>query len=224
MNRRGFTLIELLVVIAIIAVLAAILFPVFARAREKARQTYCLNNAKNLGNAFRQYSQDFDEKMPFASADNTSGPLSLKWWDLVFNYVRNNNIYGCPSASPASGAVTYSYNLNIGRYGVTGGGTHLHDIPDPCRTILLNEQINFPRQLGEQQLAGFAFREWPYPQSNVYYWCEWTLPHNEGCNLTFCDGHAKWFKMLGRSHPYDPTTTGTPYKIPGIFIMPDRSR
>ena len=62
--RKGFTLIELLVVIAIIAILAAILFPVFARAREKARQTHCLNNTKQVGLAFQMYSQDFDERTP----------------------------------------------------------------------------------------------------------------------------------------------------------------
>ncbi|MEN6404264.1 MAG: prepilin-type N-terminal cleavage/methylation domain-containing protein, partial [Armatimonadia bacterium] len=62
--KRGFTLIELLVVIAIIAILAAILFPVFAKAREKARQTSCLNNCKQLGTAIVQYCQDYDERMP----------------------------------------------------------------------------------------------------------------------------------------------------------------
>ena len=63
-NRRGFTLIELLVVIAIIAILAAILFPVFAQAREKARQTSCLSNLKQIGLAFKMYVQDYDERWP----------------------------------------------------------------------------------------------------------------------------------------------------------------
>ncbi len=220
MDRKGFTLMELLVVIAIIAILAAILFPVFARAREKARQTQCISNAKNLGTAFGCYTQDYDERMPFSSGAHDSE--SVKWWDTIFVYLANAQIYGCPSAAPRAGDVTYCYNLNIGRYGDVGGGIHINEILLPGRMILLNERIDNPRRLGETELAGWAFRDWPDP--DVYYWCEWTLPHNGGCNLVFCDGHAKWYVMLGRSHPYEPTTTGTPYRIPDLYIMPNLSK
>ncbi len=221
MDRKGFTLIELLVVIAIIAILAAVLFPVFARAREKARQTQCINNAKNLGTAFGCYTQDYDERMPFASGAHDN--ISRKWWDLIFPYLLNEYIYSCPSAAPASGDVTFRYNFNIGRYGYPdGGGVHINDIDTPGWVILLNERVDVPCKLDSTDVANFAFHDWPDP--NVYYWCEWTLPHNNGCNLVFCDGHAKWYTMLGREHPYLSTTQGTPYRIPGLCIMPDRSK
>ena len=96
---RGFTLIELLVVIAIIAILAAILFPVFAQAREKARQTGCLSNLKQIGNALTMYVQDYDEILP--SPDHaTDGPSSLndpKWMDRIYPYARNEQLFNCPS-------------------------------------------------------------------------------------------------------------------------------
>jgi prepilin-type N-terminal cleavage/methylation domain-containing protein/prepilin-type processing-associated H-X9-DG protein len=105
-QRRGFTLIELLVVIAIIAILAAILFPVFAQAREKARQAGCMSNAKQLGLALMQYAQDWDESHPGVwfgpvSAAPWSQPsnatLYYKWMDAVYPYVKNEQVFNCPS-------------------------------------------------------------------------------------------------------------------------------
>src|SRR5689334_10183077 len=86
--RRGFTLIELLVVIAIIAILAAILFPVFAQARAKARQTTCLSNNKQIGLALLMYAQDYDETLPYAAVNPTNLPLVM-WYDLVEPYVKS---------------------------------------------------------------------------------------------------------------------------------------
>src|SRR5947209_12458259 len=102
----GFTLIELLVVIAIIAILAAILFPVFAQAREKARQTTCLSNCKQIGMALMQYEQDWDESNPGVwfgpyTAASWSQPsnatLYYKWMDAVYPYVKNEQVFNCPS-------------------------------------------------------------------------------------------------------------------------------
>jgi prepilin-type processing-associated H-X9-DG protein/prepilin-type N-terminal cleavage/methylation domain-containing protein len=93
----AFTLIELLVVIAIIAILAAILFPVFATAREKARQTSCANNMKQLGIAFLQYEQDYDEQNPFGrSGSNPSGWMGDGWAYCIYPYVKATGAFACP--------------------------------------------------------------------------------------------------------------------------------
>ena len=97
-GRQGFTLIELLVVLAIIAILAAILFPVFARARENARKSNCQSNLKQIGLALRSYSQDYDERYPcYRFFDNIDG-LTYSWRICLLPYVKNRDIFVCPSA------------------------------------------------------------------------------------------------------------------------------
>jgi prepilin-type N-terminal cleavage/methylation domain-containing protein len=104
--RKGFTLIELLVVIAIIAILAAILFPVFAQAREKARQTGCLSNVKQIGLGIQMYVQDFDEYVPrnayadpprVAEGDHFVNCSSPRWMDVIQPYIKNTQLHNCPS-------------------------------------------------------------------------------------------------------------------------------
>ena len=99
-QRSGFTLIELLVVIAIIAILAAILFPVFAQAREKARSAQCLSNLKQVAMATRMYSQDYDEVLPYQDGDICDWATSKKtiWLNSIYPYVKNRKVYICPSA------------------------------------------------------------------------------------------------------------------------------
>ena len=100
-RSAAFTLIELLVVIAIIAILAAILFPVFAQARDKARSAACLSNVKQLGLGIAMYTQDHDEFMPYNYAYTWPGQKELYYWqDLCRPYVKNETVYSCPSASP----------------------------------------------------------------------------------------------------------------------------
>ena len=104
-DRRGFTLIELLVVIAIIAILAAILFPVFARARENARRAACQSNLKQIGLGMMQYPQDYDERLPMAinhtcidlpGCNTVSGPASYGN-NLIYPYVKSVGVFTCPS-------------------------------------------------------------------------------------------------------------------------------
>jgi prepilin-type N-terminal cleavage/methylation domain-containing protein/prepilin-type processing-associated H-X9-DG protein len=219
--RRGFTLIELLVVIAIIAILAAILFPVFAKAREKARQTSCLNNVKQLALSIIQYCQDYDERYPFSSGgyENTS----IKWWDRIYPYVKNNQIYSCPSASGAgAGKVTYNYNTDLAYYGDTPSTIHtLGDVIYPAQTIMTTERTTCPASLGSTALCCWAMRDWP---TTAAMWGEWELPHNGGCNLALADGHAKWYIMLGRVPDTGTATSGVAYRIPGLYIRCDASQ
>ncbi len=100
--QRGFTLIELLVVIAIIAILAAILFPVFSQAREKTRQASCLSNVRQLGQGIVMYAQDYDETLPFgvpACPENAFTGKHRQWWALVYPYTKNAGILNCPSST-----------------------------------------------------------------------------------------------------------------------------
>src|SRR5690348_8324158 len=100
-SRSGFTLIELLVVIAVIAILAAILFPVFAQAREKARQATCLSNQKQIALALSMYAQDFDETYPFVVALDANTSQAIEWDDLLTPYIKTGTVSGvlsCPSA------------------------------------------------------------------------------------------------------------------------------
>ncbi len=107
-KKHGFTLIELLVVIAIIAILAAILFPVFAQAREKARATACMSNMKQLGIAMTQYCGDYDECLPYAAlGDTPSGNYMLYWQDVIFPYVKAEGAYNCPDNDITMGIVPY---------------------------------------------------------------------------------------------------------------------
>src|SRR5437762_877027 len=103
-RNRGFTLIELLVVIAIIAILAAILFPVIAQAREKARQTTCLSNLKQIGIGQAMYTQDYDETLPYAQTTNDPSAtvqgnprVVLNWPAFLYPYTKSVGIYRCPS-------------------------------------------------------------------------------------------------------------------------------
>jgi len=190
--RRGFTLIELLVVIAIIAILAAILFPVFARAREKARQTSCLSNLKQIGLAAMAYASDYDEKMVIRNAGanctasaRTGGPAM---WALL-PYIKKTQVFVCPSQSSPPGLCgncsaaalaqlpVASYSLNC-RFG--GGVVSQGDIRRPAEVLLTGDA------------AGSNY--WRPITDNAGCDCGLVDIHNGGVNATYCDGHSKWSK------------------------------
>ena len=114
-SRLGFTLIELLVVIAIIALLAVILFPVFAAAREKARQASCASNLKQLGLALIEYSSDYDECAPFDHGSSGVDNVGAGWACEVYPYVKAKGVYTCPDDTnyPTGSNVEFSYLMNL---------------------------------------------------------------------------------------------------------------
>ena len=152
MKKRGFTLIELLVVIAIIAILAAILFPVFARARENARRASCQSNEKNIRLGFKQYIQDYDELWPVARTGGLTSPRAASTSGELDSYIKSYQIWQCPSDSTASGPtyLSYGYNANLSAKnesqmnssaeiialveinGVTSNPTHLYTVGCHC--------------------------------------------------------------------------------------------
>ncbi|MGI5819861.1 MAG: DUF1559 domain-containing protein [Armatimonadota bacterium] len=124
MYRRGFTLIELLVVIAIIAILAAILFPVFARAREKARQTSCASNLKQLGLAVLMYVNDYDERFPAFYHRQGDSARAYGYYDCLYPYVNNLDLWLCPSDDPFGGGYRSDFPSGEGPYRRTMRSTY----------------------------------------------------------------------------------------------------
>jgi len=217
---KGFTLIELLVVIAIIAILAAILFPVFAQAREAARKATCQSNLKQFGNAFQMYRSDYDEKFPMGGwfgAKSTPEPIgrSRDWHIAIYPYVKSTGVYWCPSSTdghtnPAAWnrvSSDYLFNNHLGR---DGDGLNESAITGPADCVMLLEGHS---DWGRGQCIT------PFSNNTMVsndIWCTeyttfgnnsslitgglwgadkklWGLPrHNNGANVLFTDGHVKF--------------------------------
>ncbi|HCU34205.1 MAG TPA: hypothetical protein DGT21_01800 [Armatimonadetes bacterium] len=223
-GNKGFTLIELLVVIAIIAILAAILFPVFARAREKARQTMCLSNVKQLGLAWLMYAQDYDE-MACPSYYYSSDWRYEYAWDFVLDwatlvggnpafshgllgaYTKSGQISSCPSfhgnawGRPYAG---YAYNATyIG--GDIFGGTPiaaLGAIAAPAETALIAEG-----GYGDPPAATNYLRA-PNDPTGLYQAGMVDFRHNGTANVAYCDGHAKAVTTKVNAGGYNYPQTG----------------
>ena len=196
----GFTLIELLVVIAIIAILAAILFPVFARARAKAQAASCLSNVKQLSLGALMYISDYDATP--RNAVIIGGTGTWQPWSLQIKpYVKNNQIYVCPADPQNGGAYTVggsvtSYVMNLcgpgaGGVGWGGGNWQVELYQYPSQRMMICEQKN------GGAICDYMFGGTNNAQNDIAVW------HNGGSNLSYYDGHAKWM-----SAPYPVLTLG----------------
>jgi len=228
---EGFTLVELLVVIAIIGLLAALLFPVFSRAREHSRTTVCLSNLKQLGVATMQYAQDYDETYPLqtdwpngAGVSTTGadmafyspqdGRLDPTWMAGIQTYLKNVDVGVCPSAytwegpvSPMGDAPTahsrtsYSYN---GLLGSLPKGTLFRNVVPQTLPVATIAGVGRPAEtMLFEDMGQVLPRSQPIPRYNVEEWQEVVYStfqeknyglhsHNNGFNLCYTDGHAKW--------------------------------
>ena len=194
MRRRGFTLIELLVVIAIIAILAAILFPVFARAREKARQASCQSNLKQITLAMAMYAQDYDDSLPYTISGSMTGRL---WsvFEAIEPYSKNQQIVICPSDTDGSvdlrtlGLGRYSYipNSIVMPFNLVGiqvaPWVAMVQVRKPAECIAFCDG-----DLDESALATPDLVVWPANR------------HNDMANYSFIDGHVKTFKEIPPGH------------------------
>ncbi len=222
-RKHGFTLIELLVVIAIIAILAAILFPVFARAREKARQSSCQSNLRQLGLACLQYAQDYDER----NVDTYRWVYNyLYWWgDLVQPYCHNYQLLVCPTdqwywtqnrppvVDPATGQITYpqldcSYAMPDMRVDYNGNAIHpvpgsaIGQVQDPTGTFMLVDSRSAQIYSG----AGYTtvYRLTDLTDLSTTGMSQVSKRHNDGFDVCYADGHVKFVKT---STPGSWTTT-----------------
>jgi len=237
--RRGFTLIELLVVIAIIAILAAILFPVFAQAREKARQTSCLSNMKQLGTASMMYIQDYDETMlPYVVV--VAG-TSIYWSELLDPYVKLRQAWYCPSypydrGAPSANSSTYGVNYDhiVRSNNGSPAPRGLGDFTRPATLLLMADTLDSP-SVREKDSACSGFKAGflrtycpetgtitPYKHSAAG--CQ-TMRltagvdkrHSGGANVLFLDTHAKWQKYEAILQP--ETDTAHPVDLWGHWSI-----
>jgi prepilin-type N-terminal cleavage/methylation domain-containing protein/prepilin-type processing-associated H-X9-DG protein len=210
--RKAFTLIELLVVIAIIAILAAILFPVFGRARENARRSSCQSNLKQIGLGMIQYAQDYDERM--VPARNGAVVGNTPWHHLLQPYIKSVQLFKCPSntstdnvqntggAAPNPPAIPVSYIGNGGNENADWGGNRpmddtngeaLSNFDNPATTIVVHEVRNH----NEARLNSVG--DFTVNTPDRYF-----TNHLGMSNFLFFDGHVKALK---------PSATGTPLNM-----------
>ncbi|HAZ63109.1 MAG TPA: hypothetical protein DCZ72_05795 [Armatimonadetes bacterium] len=207
-QRRGFTLIELLVVIAIIAILAAILFPVFAKAREKARTASCSSNEKQIMLGILQYAQDYDETLPMGHNSVSQG----QWFYTIQPYMKSMQLLRCPSRGGNNYWVGYGTNHNLLPW---GNGVALGDIQNVAGSFIIVDAAQCSAGVlaatSVQQFRDFEtnMTDWQAtPPTNLSgtvnnwsaddQWGNYTrrpvTRHTDGMNIGFADGHVKWMR------------------------------
>jgi prepilin-type N-terminal cleavage/methylation domain-containing protein/prepilin-type processing-associated H-X9-DG protein len=213
---RDFTLIELLVVIAIIAIIAAILFPVFSRAREKARQTVCLTNTKQLGLALHMYTQDYDEVLPksYYFVSTTGGGRNIPlvaFHAMLFPYTKNADFHKCPSDPDPQvfwGGPSYRAFVQpafpvsyLSNYAVMPPWDFfpfsLAEFEEPASTVAMAEIRRPGNWSGTHAYIGnrpMTVAEAMDPNLQLYGRIH-AERHNDGSNFPFVDGHAKWQRL-----------------------------
>ena len=200
-------------VIAIIAILAAILFPVFARAREKARQSTCLSNVKQLSLAAMMYAQDYDEKLPWDDLDyNGDGTEDGTCRGMIAPYVKNYQLFLCPSKKMTGSVFDGRYNdvgmhagyaMNVAHWMPAGAGEEAHTPPYGAALANVEDAsacILFTESDGGHNASnpgGVNATQWIPTDDSA-------TRHNGGANYAFIDGHGKWTK----ADKIDPPTGG----------------
>ena len=213
-SKAAFTLIELLVVIAIIAILAAILFPVFAQAREKARETVCISNSRQIGLQVRMYTHDFDETMPIFYAYNTQPPAGQPGHkgieDLILPYGKSRDLfrcptdlggpaladpfYGCPGLSTYQACYGSSYRFGKGAFSVIAGESLQNNFAESFTRIVTDASFQAPSETRIIRDEMFPF----FTQPKYGYFPDWYRQwHLRGGSVIFADGHAKFTVSSG---------------------------
>ncbi len=186
-SAGAFTLIELLVVIAIIAILAAILFPVFAKARERAYSTSCLSNQKQLARAFMLYADDHEERLPRAWSA-TGGPNNgpRDWTTDTASYLRNTEVFKCPKYPKR--ALGSAYNLWLAWYPT---GCAIAKLKQPSRTCMFSESSH-PQHAADPAWMVDRVAPFGWPVDARFQFDK--DRHRGGANMGFVDGHAQWVR------------------------------